>query len=110
MELNSIFRIDDYDEAYAFVQKNNFATIMEIESDSEGRRFQIRKKPEPTLEEVLENLRLQRNEECFSVINRGQLWYETLTVLQKEELRTWYQAWLNVTETRIIPIKPLWLR
>lgn len=55
------------------------------------------------------NLRMQREQECFSVINRGTLWYDTLTDEQKEELKTWYNAWLKVTETRIIPETPKWL-
>lgn len=55
------------------------------------------------------NLRAQRESECFSVINRGQLWYETLTLEQITELKTWYQAWLDVTTTKIIPTKPSWL-
>ena len=47
--------------------------------------------------------------ECFSVINRGQLWYERLTEEQKTELNAWYQAWLNATEAGAMPEKPGWL-
>ena len=54
-------------------------------------------------------LRIRRETECFSVINRGQPWYALLTDSQKEELTTWYKAWLDVTETRITPEKPSWL-
>lgn len=61
-------------------------------------------------ETIITELRQQRETECFSVINRGQLWYETLTETQKEELKIWYQAWLNVTETKVIPEKPSWLK
>jgi len=25
------------------------------------------------------------------------------------ELREWYKAWLNVTETRVVPERPTWL-
>lgn len=72
-----------------------------------------------TQDEILENLRYMRQNECFSVINRGQLWYNTLTSDQQLELDTWYKAWLNVPqvylETKptnietIIPQKPSWL-
>lgn len=55
-------------------------------------------------------LRQRREEECFSVINRGSLWYDTLTDSQKEELKVWYKAWLDVTETKIVPEKPVWLK
>lgn len=56
------------------------------------------------------DLRAKRDDECFSVVDRGSLWYETLTDTQKEELKVWHQAWLNVTETKIIPEKPSWLK
>lgn len=57
----------------------------------------------------LKNLRNKRENECFSVINRGQLWYNKLTEEQRLELDIWYKKWLDVTETRIIPEKPIWL-
>ena len=60
-------------------------------------------------EEIKEDYRLRREKECFSVINRGQLWYEGITIQQMVELRQWYKAWLNVTETMVIPEKPEWL-
>ena len=55
------------------------------------------------------NLRAQRESECFMVVNRGQLWYENLTLEQIAELKVWYQSWLDVTTTKIIPTKPSWL-
>lgn len=55
------------------------------------------------------DLRYMRDIQCFPIINRGALWYDRLTTEQKEELNTWYQAWLDVTETKIIPDKPTWL-
>lgn len=55
-------------------------------------------------------LRIERENECFSVINRGWLWYDTLTEKQTKELRKWYQDWLDVTETRNKPDKPSWLK
>lgn len=60
-------------------------------------------------EEKLKELRLERESECFSIINRGQLWYDNLTLQQREELKTWYEQWLDVTETRVMPTKPEWL-
>lgn len=57
----------------------------------------------------LNNLRFQRELVCFPYINRGYLWYNKLTDAQKNELDTWYQAWLDVTETKVIPEKPEWL-
>lgn len=54
-------------------------------------------------------LRAKREEECFRVINRGKLWYDKLSVEQYCELRDWYTAWLNVTETLFIPKEPEWI-
>jgi hypothetical protein len=58
----------------------------------------------------LEKLRVRREQECFSIINRGSLWYATLTDEQVEELNKWYQNWLDCTETLEIPEKPEWLK
>ena len=56
-----------------------------------------------------DEFRLRRETECFSVVNRGQLWYEGVSITQLLELRQWYKAWLNVTETMVVPEKPAWL-
>lgn len=63
-----------------------------------------------TEEEKIEILRQQRQSECFAIVNRGQVWYNNLTESQMQELRAWYQAWLNVTVTKQIPQKPYWLQ
>lgn len=54
-------------------------------------------------------LRERREAECFSVVNRGWIWYSSLTLAQWRELRTWYLAWLNITSTKVIPERPSWL-
>ena len=53
----------------------------------------------------LRRLRRQRENECFSVINRGYLWYAQLSEEQLSQLGAWYRAWLDVTETQIVPQK-----
>ena len=60
--------------------------------------------------QYIDFLRHIRENECFSIINRGQLWYAGLTTSQIEELQVWYADWLDVTETKIIPEKPTWLK
>ena len=55
------------------------------------------------------SLRGRWETECFSVINRGWIWYSCLTLAQWRELRTWYLAWLNVTNTLTVPDRPSWL-
>lgn len=62
-----------------------------------------------TEEQFKNNLRAKRETECFSIINRGQLWYETLSEQQRLELKQWYIAWLDVTDTLQVPVKPSWL-
>ena len=62
------------------------------------------------VERELRVLREEREKECFSFINRGQMWYETLSYEQKQELRNWYIQWLDVTETKIVPDRPTWLK
>lgn len=61
-------------------------------------------------ERLADELRFQREKKCFPIINRGALWYENLSEEQMAELNTWYQAWLNVTETKIVPETPDWIR
>ena len=62
----------------------------------------------------LQNLRQQRQDECFSIINRGKLWYDNLTEEQLAELQDWYHDWLTLpnrygTDAFEMPIKPKWL-
>ena len=57
----------------------------------------------------ISELRIRREEECFSVINRGKPWYNRLTEEQNNDIEIWYQQWLDVTETKIIPERPSWL-
>ena len=113
-----VFRNDkDYHNKARFCNKNGLR-IVEIEPDIEGRRFQIQEVPKPSKEEILNELRLRREIECFSIVNRGQVWYENLTDLQKEEIKIWYRNWLDVTlnyiqginTESIIPKKPTWLK
>jgi len=58
---------------------------------------------------AIADYRSLREVECFSVINRGPLWYDRLTKVQREELREWYQAWLDGTQSLAVPDKPSWL-
>ena len=62
-----------------------------------------------TDEEYKDYLRRERERICFPVINRGAAWYARLTPEQNEELQAWYQAWLDVTETKVKPQTPEWV-
>lgn len=124
MQLNDIFKEDKYNEAYEFAISNNYI-INEIEKDINGnRQFQIVEIPKLTQKEILDILRSRRESECFQIINRGVLWYNTLTEEQRLELDKWYKEWLDITDTyrteyeknpnldieTIIPITPSWLK
>lgn len=66
---------------------------------------------EQELKEIkIKELRGKRESECFPVINRGILWYNKLDSKKIEELEKWYNDWLNVTETLVVPTKPDWLK
>jgi hypothetical protein len=65
--------------------------------------------PEELAERELTVLRGRRASECFPVVNRGKLWYDRLTSDQEIELSDWYNAWLDVTETKTIPARPAWV-
>lgn len=71
--------------------------------------FNIEKYNTRKLNAQKDTLRLQREIKCFPVINRGQLWYDTLTEGQMAELKKWYIAWLDVTDTLVVPNKPSWI-
>lgn len=123
MKLGTIFYENKFDEACNYSAANGY-TIKEIEPDSFGRRFQIVEIPALTREQILDTLRARREEECFSIINRGVLWYNLLTAEQQNELNVWYKEWLDITDTyreaielnpnldieTIIPSKPIWLK
>jgi hypothetical protein len=65
--------------------------------------------PATFLPENIEHLRNIRDFLCFRVVNRGGVWYNTLTEQEKTELMEWYLAWLNITETKVVPKEPEWL-
>ena len=120
-QVGDIFTDDAEYSARAKWCNDNRKMIVEIEKNANGeRQFQIQEVPALTEEDILSELRFRREQECFSIINRGVLWYNTLTNEQQQELNTWYQAWLNVPqvylETKpkdietIIPTKPNWLK
>lgn len=54
-------------------------------------------------------LRRKRAEICFPIINRGKLWYSSLTFMQETELLAWYKEWLDSPETLVEPKTPVWV-
>lgn len=64
---------------------------------------------ERDFQKYAEYLRDIRKVRCFDIINRGKFWYNKLSEEQIVELNAWYQAWLDVTNTYVIPKTPSWL-
>lgn len=54
MELGTIFRENEYNNAIDYISQFNNLTIQEIEPDTFGRRFQIVEIPQPTQKELAE--------------------------------------------------------
>lgn len=76
--------------------------------------FQNEKPPvfsvyDSSLEATKRKLREMRKNVCFAVVNRGRLWYNRLSTEQFAELSIWYDKWLDVTETLVIPETPAWI-
>ena len=122
--------IKHYDEVQAIQEQFHYETIREYANGGKDVRkvidvakvdYQPARDEEEeiqiyvpyTEEEILENkkneLRAKREAECFSIINRGEIWYKRLTEEQKLELDQWYQKWLDVTITLEEPTKPEWI-
>lgn len=97
--VNEPENIDDFENNYRsyYLSEDNIL----VKSDDKLKEIEA--------ERELVFLRSQREKACFPYINRGYLWYSNLTDVQKTDLDAWYQAWLNVTETRVIPEIPEWL-
>lgn len=110
MQLNEVFKLSEYAKGYEFARANGFLIEEIKQSDDSERLFKIVRKPEKTEEEILNELRSLREVECFSVINRGSLWYENLCVEEYVQLKEWYQKWLDVTQSKVVPDKPVWIK
>ena len=90
---------------YAVTDENGYYNYCIVDG-----KLTERDKTQDIANAYLADLRRRRERECFSVINRGQLWYSTLTPEQMAELDDWYNSWLNVTKTRTIPTPLPWLK
>jgi hypothetical protein len=98
IEVNEPKDIDHFMEHFTAYKVKNNAPDFDSEEDNKIET-----------ENTKQALRQRRQTECFSYVNRGQLWYATLSVKQLAELTLWYKAWLNVTETMSVPERPAWL-
>ena len=97
------YKFVDIDEKYSNCSFEDF-DLINNEYVFNLEKYNIRKQ-----NSKLYDLRRRRETECFPIVNRGQLWYDTLTEEQKAELKEWYIAWLDVTDTLVVPNKPNWI-
>ena len=98
VEVNDPSDVNDFEQNY-----RSYCLADGVLVKSDDRQKEI------AAERELISLRSQREKACFPYINRGYLWYSKLTKAQKTELSSWYQAWLDITETKIVPETPAWL-
>jgi hypothetical protein len=120
-----------FDEVKGVEEQGHYETIKEYENGGKDVKWivdveKVEYKPKrteqekifvyvPYTEQELKEIKInelkdKREIECFSVINRGILWYNKLDSEKIEQLEKWYNDWLNITETLIVPTKPDWLK
>lgn len=100
---NSILVEDDVDREH-FITNSIFYKIIDNHLV-----FDENKKAKADYKFRINTIRMRRQVECFSVVDRSQLWYNSLTNEQKAELQEWYEAWLVAPDTLVIPTKPDWV-
>lgn len=105
-KMGEIFYFDEnYSEKAKWCNEND-CHIEEIGRDEKGRRFQV---VQNVQQDISQRLRMEREEVCFPVINRGKLWYENLTQEQYEQLKVWYVQWLDAPQLKTRPKDLEWL-
>lgn len=102
-----MFKLEEYETYFKALKENQ--TIKEIDQVN-GERMFVVVEIEVVVKTQVELLQEQRKNECFNVLeSKSKLWYDNLTEVQYNELNTWYNAWLNVTDTLVVPTKPTFL-
>lgn len=106
---NQSYENDRYEISDEYWQEllNGQSNGMDITTNIDGRPVLTGGISEEEKQKI--ELRIIREHECFSIINRGTIWYNNLTQDQIFQIKNWYQSWLDVTETKVIPEKPQFL-
>ena len=86
----------------------DYAGRLVFESETKTESY-AKAKAEYEKEQYKNVLRMRREKECFAIADRA-AWFYGLTEEQKSEVLVWREAWLNVTETLMIPEKPKWIK
>lgn len=84
----------EYYEAYRFVEGK-----LVFEEERQSRIKQLHQ---------TEDIRKERESECFSICDRA-AWFYSLSDDEKAEVLQWRQDWLDAPETGVLPVKPAWI-
>lgn len=109
LDTDTLEVIPDSSDQYEFDPKFEFENAVCYKLQNNFLVYDEQKAQLQTYNKNNEDFRMRRAMECFPIINRGQLWYESLSNSQRDELKNWYQSWLDVTETQVVPQKPAWI-
>ena len=104
-------------ENYNIVEiDENLITIPLSKIDFTNREFDIEKYHTRIKEKHINDLRKLRAIQCFSVIDRSKIWWDTLSEEQVSEIKDWYNEWLDIPNQQLqsverlpLPIKPNFL-
>jgi hypothetical protein len=85
-------------------------------NDFTNRVFDIEKYHNRVKQKHVADLRKLRIVECFSVVDRSKIWWDTLSEQQVNEIKDWYNEWLNIPNEQLsslerlpLPIRPSFL-
>jgi hypothetical protein len=94
----------------------NLITIPLSKNDFTNRVFDIEKYHNRVKQKHVADLRKLRIAECFSVVDRSKIWWDTLSEQQVNEIKDWYNEWLNIPNEQLsslerlpLPIRPSFL-
>jgi len=104
-------------ENYNIVEiDENLITIPLSKIDFTNREFDIEKYHTRIKEKYINDLRKLRAIQCFSVVDRSKIWWDTLSEEQVSEIKDWYNEWLDIPNQQLqsverlpLPIKPNFL-
>lgn len=85
----------------------DYAGCLVFKKDSETEEYAAAKAAYEK-EQYKKELRRRRENECFAIVDRA-AWFYGLSDERKAEVLAWREAWLNVTDTLMVPEKPNWI-
>lgn len=91
MNINDIFGLDKYDEAYQFISKNKGTEI----KDLGNKTYQIIKSSEPTVEEQNEAIRQTRESLYMQTSDKLKADYDEAVARGSENIEELKKAWLE---------------